>query len=148
MYISLREVGVFLAVVMALTAGGFLLLTLANINKMVVHLNKKMTEHDQQIQEIIENLKVSTDNMSLLTSVLRKNLQLFEEKLPGSINNLYAFTAALKDAGEKVDYSLEIVQANLAETAATVTESARDLLTYLKIASEGIKMIIGMFMRR
>lgn len=133
---------------MVLTVGGFLLVTLANINRLVVRLNKKMTENNQHIQEIVENLKVSTDNVSLLTGVFRKNLQLLEEKLPCSVDNLYAFTTTLKDAAEKVDHSLEIVHTGLAETAAAVTESARDLLTYLKIVSEGIKMIIGTLMRK
>ncbi|MBS3897956.1 MAG: hypothetical protein KGZ54_10155 [Dethiobacter sp.] len=148
MYISLQELGFFLAAVIFLIVGGFLLVALAKINRLVTYFNRKLIENDQHVQGIIENLKVITDNLSLLSGVLRKNEQLLEEKIPDSINNLYTFTATLKDTGERVSQSLEIVHTNLAETAATVTESAKDLLAYVKVVSEGIRIIIKTLMRK
>jgi len=38
MYISLQELGFFLMVVMVLLAGSFLLVTLVNLNRLVVNL--------------------------------------------------------------------------------------------------------------
>ncbi|MBS3898346.1 MAG: hypothetical protein KGZ76_05930 [Dethiobacter sp.] len=148
MYLSLFELGIFLAVVVVLAVGGFLLVALANLNRLVVHLNRKMTENSQHVQEIIENLQVSTADLRLLTGALRKNQQLFEEKIPGAINNLYAVSATIKNAGERVDDSLELVQTGLAETAATVMENTKDLLTYLRVASAGIRMIIEALLRK
>jgi hypothetical protein len=148
MYISLHELGFFLMVVMVLAVGSFLLVTLANINRLVVHFNKILTENSRHLQGMIEDISESAANVSVLTGVLRKNQQLFEEKIPGSINNIYAITTALKKTGEKAEQSLEIVHGSLVETAATVTESTRDLLTYLRVVSEGIRIIIATLLRK
>ncbi|MHB1255802.1 MAG: hypothetical protein ACYCXI_06220 [Dethiobacteraceae bacterium] len=148
MYISLHELGFFLVVVMVLMAGSFLLVTLANLNRLVTHLHKTLTENSRHVQGMIEDISESAANVSVLTGVLRKNQQLFEEKIPGSINNIYAITTALKKTGEKAEQSLEIVHGSLVETAATVTESTRDLLTYLRVVSEGIRIIIATLLRK
>lgn len=148
MYISLQELGFFLVVVMVLLAGSFLLVALANFNRLVINLNKILTENSRHIQGMIEDISESADNVSVLTGVLRKNEQLFEEKIPGSINNIYAITTSLKKTGEKAEQSLDIVHGSLAETAATVTESTRDLLTYLKVVIQGIRIIVEALTRK
>lgn len=148
MYISLQELGFFLVVVMVLLAGSFLLVALANFNRLVINLNKILTENSRHIQGMIEDISESADNVSVLTGVLRKNEQLFEEKIPGSINNIYAITTSLKKTGEKAEQSLDIVHGSLAETAATVTESTRDLLTYVKVVIQGIRIIVEALTRK
>lgn len=148
MYISLLDLGVFLVVILALAVGSFLLVALANVNRLVAQLNRKITENSPQVELIIENLKESSSNVSVLTGILRKNQELLEEKIPGSINNIYAITSALKSTGEKVDNSLDLVHAGLLEAATTVTENAQDLLAYVKVVGEGIKIIIEMFHRK
>lgn len=148
MYVSLQELGFFLMVVMVLAAGSFLLVTLTNLNKLVVNLNKAVSENSRHFQGMIEDISESAANVSVLTGVLRKNEQLFEEKIPGSINNIYAITTTLKKTGEKAEHSLDIVHGSLAETAATVTESTRDLLAYIKVVSEGSRIIFETLRRK
>ncbi len=148
MYISLQALGFFLVVVMVLVAGSFLLVTLANINRLAVHFYKTLNENSRHVQGMIEDISESAANVSVLTGVLRKNQQLFEEKIPGSINNIYAITTTLKKTGEKAEQSLEIVHGSLVETAATVTESTKDLLTYVKVVIQGIRIIIEALTRK
>ncbi|MDW7650494.1 MAG: DUF948 domain-containing protein [Bacillota bacterium] len=148
MYISLQDIGVFLVMFVLFIAGIFLIMTLININKLVLGVNRKMSENEKNIQEIINNVSGSTKNVNELTGSLQKNKIIFDEQIPGSINNIYAITTTLKNTGEKVDHSLDIVNSSLVETASTVKDNTQDILSYMRILGEGIRMILEMFTKK
>ena len=142
MYISLQDIGLFLLVITALTAFGFLIIALRNINLLAVGFRKKLQDNEIKLQNLLDNLDSTLDNLSSVSIALRKNQAVFETKIPQSIENIHEITATLKQTGKKVDNSVDVINANLVETAATVTENTQDVLTYIKIVSEGIRILL------
>ena len=94
--ISFQDLGVFLVLVVLGVAGIFLILTLSNVNKLVQGVNRKMTENDQNVREILANVNVTTKNINEITGSLQKNKYIFDEKIPGTINNIHDITADRK----------------------------------------------------
>ncbi len=148
MYVSLQDLGIFLVVITALAVGVFLVITLYNANKLVSNINRRITDNNENIKNFVNNLGVATENISVLSVALRKNQDIFENKIPESINNFHAITTTLKHTSERVDNSINVVNASLMETAATVKENSQDVLTYIKIVSEGIRLLIDTFKNR
>lgn len=140
--ISLLDLGIFLAVIAVLVVGAYLVITLKNANQMVMTLNRQLQENEKNIHSVMYNLSVTSEDLRVLSAALRKNQDLFEVKIPESLANIHAITTTLKNTGEKVDSSMTVVNDSLMETAATVTENTQDVLTYIKIVSEGIRVLI------
>lgn len=142
MYVSLQDLGFFLVAVAIVAIGVAIVITLSNVNKLVGKITSKIEANEKNVESLIQNLSVAAENVNSLSGALRKNQDLFESKLPESVNNLHQFSTSLKNTGEKVDDSVALVNASLTETAATVTENTQDALAYIKIVSEGIRILI------
>jgi hypothetical protein len=63
-------------------------------------------------------------------------------------NNIYSLSTTLKNTGEKVDYSVDMVNTSLMETASTVQENTEDILSYVRIVSEGLRIFLEMFSKK
>ncbi|WP_027366061.1 DUF948 domain-containing protein [Desulfotruncus alcoholivorax] len=148
MYISLHELGLFILFAMLLIAAIFLIITLHNVNKLVSNINSKITDYTKDIQKTMANLTATTDNLNALTDSLVKNKHLYEEKIPGSIDNIHSITSTLKNTGKKIESSMDVIGLNLIETAGTVKENTRDILTYAKVISECIRILISKFSKK
>ncbi|EEG76815.1 hypothetical protein [Dethiobacter alkaliphilus] len=148
MYVSLQDLGIFLVLLVLFVAGIFLVITLNNINKLVSGINKRISDNEKNIQETITNVNASMKNINEISTAIYMNKDLLEVQVPGTINNLHALSATLKNTGEKVDYSVDMVNTSLVETASTVQENTQDILGYVRIVSESLRIFLEMFSKK
>ena len=144
MYISLQDLGIVVVLSIVAIAGIFLIITLNNINKILSDVKKKIAINDDNIQKTIDNFTATSDNINEITTSLRKNKQMFDEGIPATINNIHSISATLKNTTDKVDKSLDVVNISLIETASSVRENTQDIISYIKIISEAVRVLMQM----
>ena len=142
---SLQELGIFLVLLVLFIAGIFLIMTLNKINKVVFGLNKRIADNEKNIQDIINNATSSMKHINDISSSLCMNKDLLDVQIPGTINNIYGISTTLKHTSEIVDTSVDMVNTSLMETASTVKANTEDILGYVRIFSEGLRMILEIF---
>ena len=145
MYVSLQELGIFLVLLVLFVAGIYVIVALNNFNKVLTFANKNIADNEKKLQETIDNAASSMRNINEISSSLSQNKDLFDVQIPGTIENVYNLSATLKDTGEKIDYSVNMVNTSLMETASTVQENTEDILSYVRIVSEGLRIFLEMF---
>ena len=148
MYISLQELGIFLVLLVLFVAGIYLIITLNSINKVALFINKRINDNEKNIQDIINNATNSMKNFNEISNSVYKHKELIDVQIPGTINNIYSLSSTLKNTGEKVDYSVDMVNTSLMETASTVQENTEDILSYVRIVSEGLRIFLEMFSKK
>jgi uncharacterized protein YoxC len=145
---SLQELGIFLVLLVLFIAGIYLIMTLNNINKVVFGLNKRIDDNEKNIQDIINNATSSMKHINDISNSLYMNKDLLDVQIPGTINNIYSISTTLKHTSEKVDSSVDMVNTSLMETASTVQANTEDILGYVRIVSEGLRMILEIFSKK
>lgn len=148
MYISLQELGIFLVMLVLFVAGIYLIITLNSINKVALFINKRINDNEKNIQDIIDNATNSMKNFNEISNSVYKHKEVIDVQIPGTIDNIYSLSSTLKNTGEKVDYSVDIVNTSLIETASTVQENTEDILSYVRIVSEGLRIFLEMLSKR
>ena len=148
MYISLQELGIFLVLLVLFVAGIYLIITLNSINKVALFINKRINDNEKNIQDIMNNATNSMKNFNEISNSVYKHKELIDVQIPGTINNIYSLSSTLKNTGEKVDYSVDMVNTSLMETASTVQENTEDILSYVRIVSEGLRIFLEMFSKK
>lgn len=148
MYISLQDLGIFLVLLVLFVAGIYLIITLNSINKVALFINKRINDNEKNIQDIINNATNSMKNFNEISNSVYMHKELIDVQIPGTINNLYSLSTTLKNTGEKVDYSVDMVNTSLMETASTVQENTEDILSYVRIVSEGLRIFLEMFSKK
>ena len=123
MYISLQDLGIFLVLLVLFVAGIYLIITLNSINKVALFINKRINDNEKNIQDIINNATNSMKNFNEISNSVYMHKELIDVQIPGTINNIYSLSTTLKNTGEKVDYSVDMVNTSLMETARTVQEN-------------------------
>ncbi|KUO53256.1 MAG: hypothetical protein APF76_01950 [Desulfitibacter sp. BRH_c19] len=142
MYISIQDLGIFLVLSIVAVAGIFLIITLNKVNRILSEVKKTITNNNENIQKTIDNFTSTFENINEVTSSLRKNKQIFDESIPSTINNIHSISATLKSTTDKVDRSLDIVNISLIETASSVKENTQDIISYIKIISDAVRVLI------
>jgi uncharacterized protein YoxC len=142
---SLQELGIFLVLLVLFIAGIYLIMTLNNINKVVFGLNKRVDDNEKNIQDIINSATSSMKHINDISNSLYMNKDLLDVQIPETINNIYSISTTLKHTSEKVDSSVDMVNTSLMETASTVQANTEDILGYVRIVSEGLRMILEIF---
>jgi uncharacterized protein YoxC len=145
MYVSLQELGIFLALLVIFVAGIYVIIALNNFNKVLSFVNKNISDNEKKLQDAIDNAASSMKNINEISSSINQNKGLLEVQIPGTIENVYNLSNTLKNTGEKVDYSVDMVNRSLIETASTVQENTEDILSYVRIVSEGLRIFLEMF---
>ena len=148
MYISLQDLGIFLVLLVLFVAGIYLIITLNSINKVALFINKRINDNEENIQDIINNATNSMKNFNEISNSVYMHKELIDVQIPGTINNIYSLSTTLKNTGEKVDYSVDMVNTSLMETASTVQENTEDILGYVRIVSEGLRIFLEMFSKK
>jgi len=148
MYISLQDLGIFLVMLVVFAAGIYLIITLNSINKVALFINKRINDNEKNIQDIINNATNSMKNFNEISNSVYMHKELIDVQIPGTINNIYSLSTTLKNTGEKVDYSVNMVNTSLMETASTVQENTEDILSYVRIVSEGLRIFLEMFSKK
>ncbi len=148
MYISLQELGIFLVMLVLFVVGIYLIITLNSINKVALFINKRINDNEKNIQDIIDNATNSMKNFNEISNSVYKHKEVIDVQIPGTIDNIYSLSSTLKNTGEKVDYSVDIVNTSLIETASTVQENTEDILSYVRIVSEGLRIFLEMLSKR
>jgi len=148
MYISLQELGIFFVMLVLFVAGIYLIITLNSINKVALFINKRINDNEKNIQDIIDNATNSMKNFNEISNSVYKHKEVIDVQIPGTIDNIYSLSSTLKNTGEKVDYSVDIVNTSLIETASTVQENTEDILSYVRIVSEGLRIFLEMLSKR
>ncbi len=148
MYISLQELGIFFVMLVLFVAGIYLIITLNSINKVALFINKRIKNNEKNIQDIIDNATNSMKNFNEISNSVYKHKEVIDVQIPGTIDNIYSLSSTLKNTGEKVDYSVDIVNTSLIETASTVQENTEDILSYVRIVSEGLRIFLEMLSKR
>ncbi|UNC93192.1 hypothetical protein [Candidatus Contubernalis alkaliaceticus] len=145
---TLQEFGIFLVLLGMFIAGIYAIITLSNFNKVVSGINKRIVDNEKNIQDTIDNVTSSMKNINEISSSLYMNKDLLDVQIPGTINNIYSLSTTLKHTSEKVDDSVDMVNASLMETASTVQENTEDILSYVRIVSEGLRIFLEMFSKK
>ena len=148
MYISLQDLGIFLVLLVLFVAGIYLIITLNSINKVALFINKRINDNEKNIQDIMNNATNSMKNFNEISNSVYKHKELIDVQIPGTLNNIYSLSTTLKNTGEKVDYSVDMVNTSLMETASTVQENTEDILSYVRIVSEGLRIFLEMFSKK
>lgn len=148
MYISLQDLGIFLVFCIVAAASIFLIITLIKFNKILNEVNSKLIKNDEKIQKTIENFAATSENINIITTSLRKNKQVFDEAIPASINNIHSISETLKNTTQKVDKSLDVVNLNLMETANAVKENTQDIITYIRIIGEALRVLVQLIFKK
>jgi hypothetical protein len=148
MYISLQDLGIFLVLSIVAVAGIYVIFTLNNINKILSDVKKKVVSNNENIQKTINNFTSTSENINEITTSLRKNKQIFDESIPATINNIHSISATLKNATDKADQSLDIINISLIETVSSVKENTQDLISYLSIISEAIRVLVQVLFKK
>ncbi len=148
MYVSLQDLGIFLVLLVLFIAGIYVIVTLSNINKLFFGINKRINDNEKNIQNTIDNVTNAMKNIDEISNALYVNKDLLDVQIPGTINNIYAMSTTLKNTSEKVDYSVEMVNTSLIETASTVQENTQDILGYVRVVSEGLRIFLEMFSKK
>jgi len=147
-YFTLQELGIFLVLLVVFVAGIYAIITLSNISKVVSGINKRIVDNEENIQDTIDNVTSSMKNINEISSSLYMNKDLLDVQIPGTINNIYSLSTTLKHTSEKVDDSVDMVNVSLMETASTVQENTEDILSYVRIVSEGLRIFLEMFSKK
>ncbi len=113
MYISLQELGIFFVMLVLFVAGIYLIITLNSINKVALFINKRINDNEKNIQDIIDNATNSMKNFNEISNSVYKHKEVIDVQIPGTIDNIYSLSSTLKNTGEKVDYSVDIVNTSL-----------------------------------
>ena len=145
MYVSLQDLGIFLALLVLLIAGIYVVLVLNSFKKVLSFVNKTLTDNEKKIQGTIDNVASYTKNINEISNSVIQHKNLFDVQIPETIENVYNLSATLKNTSEKIDYSVDIVNTSLVETASTVQENTEDILSYVRIVSEGLRIFLEMF---
>ena len=145
MYVSLQELAIFLALLVFIVAGIFVIIALNNFNKVLSLVNKNISDNEKKLQDTIDSAASSARNINEISSSINQNKDLLEVHIPGAIENVYSLSATLKNTGERIDYSVDVVNTSLMETASTVQENTEDILSYVRIVSEGLRIFLEMF---
>ena len=145
MYVSLQELAIFLALLVFIVAGIFVIIALNNFNKVLSLVNKNISDNEKKLQDTIDSAANSARNINEISSSINQNKDLLEVHIPGAIENVYSLSATLKNTGERIDYSVDVVNTSLMETASTVQENTEDILSYVRIVSEGLRIFLEMF---
>lgn len=145
MYVSLQDLGIFLALLVLLIAGIYVVLVLNSFKKVLSFVNKTLTDNEKKIQGAIDNVASYTKNINEISNSVIQHKNLFDVQIPETIENVYNLSATLKNTSEKIDYSVDIVNTSLVETASTVQENTEDILSYVRIVSEGLRIFLEMF---
>ena len=130
---------------MLFIAGIFVIISLANISKLVTGVHRRINDNEKNIQDTVDNVTNSMKNINEISNSVSMNKELLEFQIPGTIKNLHSLSATLKNTSEKVDHSVDMVNTSMMETASTVQENTQDILGYVRIVSEGLRIFLEMF---
>lgn len=142
MYISLQDLGIFVVFCIVAAASIFLIITLIKFNKMLNEVNSKLIKNDEKIQKTIDNFAATSENINVITTSLKKNKHIFDETIPASISNIHLISETLKNTTQKADKSLDVVNLNLMETASAVKENTQDIITYIRVIGEVVRVLV------
>lgn len=148
MYISLQDLGIFLVFCITVVAGIYVILTLHSINKMLCYMKTKVASNDEKIQKTIDNVASTFANINELTTSLRKNIQVFDEDIPAILKNVHSVSTTVKNAADKADQSLDIINISLIETVSSVKVNTQDIISYLGIVGEAIKILVPFIFKK
>ena len=145
MYVSLQDLSFFLVLVVLFVAGIFAIITLAKISKLITDIHGRINDNEKNIQDTFDNVANSMKNINEISNSLSMNKELLEFQIPGTIKNIHSLSTILKNTSEKIDHSVDMVSTSMMETADTVQENTQDILGYLRIVSEGLRILLEMF---
>ena len=95
---------------------------------------------------------MSAFNETLINSATNiapgKALKVSNVQIPGTIDNIHRLPSMLKNTGEKVVSSVDLVNTSLIETASTVQENMEDILSCVRIDSEGLRIFLELPSKR
>jgi len=148
MYISLQDLGIFVVFCIVAAASIFLIITLIKFNKMLNEVNSKLIKNDEKIQKTIDNFAATSENINVITTSLKKNKHIFDETIPASISNIHLISETLKNTTQKADKSLDVVNLNLMETASAVKENTQDIITYIRVIGEVVRVLVQLVFKK
>ncbi|MBS3970556.1 MAG: hypothetical protein KGZ94_10650 [Clostridia bacterium] len=125
-----------------------MIITLIKFNKMLNEVNSKLIKNDEKIQKTIDNFAATSENINVITTSLKKNKHIFDETIPASISNIHLISETLKNTTQKADKSLDVVNLNLMETASAVKENTQDIITYIRVIGEVVRVLVQLVFKK
>lgn len=120
MYIDPLSVAKFLVFCIVMVIGVFLIILLYNLVLLVKKANKIVDDNEENVHKTLA-------------------------VLPETVNNINNVTLAVKDNFDKAGNAISSLGGTVAETAATVNESTGNILEFIKVVNNIIRVILSLF---
>lgn len=134
MTVSLQDIFIFLILILLIVLGAYLILALRNANEVLKYARNILKTNEESIEKLIKPIPVITENLAKAT-----------KDAPEVMANMKAITGTIKDGVVKAEEAVDVIGEGIAETVSVVRGSAEDITAYIKIISEVVKIIIGVF---
>jgi len=120
MYISLHDLGLIILFILVLCAGIYFIITLKNLNQILVMVGDFVKRHNE-----------SLDKSMLL--------------LPETLKNTNEMTQSIKHQVDDVGTTLSTLGTGISETVATINDRADTGITVIKGVGEVLQILIDVF---
>ncbi|MCX7709247.1 MAG: hypothetical protein N2484_05295 [Clostridia bacterium] len=118
--IQIKDLLLFVIFCLVVTAGVFLIIMLYNFTQFIKKANKILEANSENLHNTLVLLPEATKNVNDVAISIKHNMEKVEETIGG-------------------------VESAVAETVATVSEGAENLLNYVKIISDIVNIVLGVF---
>ena len=118
--ITLSELGDFIIFVLILVVGGYIVVTLKNINVLLGEIKQTVQKNKDYINQIIPNINEISENSVIISNNLK---------------------TSVNQAGE----SIKMISQETVHAAVTINETVNRLTQYTNSMGEIVKAILGFF---
>lgn len=120
MYISLYDLGLIILFILVLCAGIYFIITLKNLNRLLITAGDFVKRHNESL------------NKSILL-------------LPETLKNTNAMTQSIKHQVDEVGSTLSSLGTGISETVATINDRTDTGITIIKGVGEVLQILIDVF---
>jgi len=118
--ITLNELGTFIVFALIVVAGGYVIMTLRNINGLIKEVTVLLQKNKEHFNQIIPTINVISEDTAKITKDLKKSVD---------------------EAGE----AIRTISHETTDTVLTINETADHLAEYAIVIGEIVKAIFNMF---
>jgi predicted PurR-regulated permease PerM len=118
--ITLNELGTFIVFALIVVAGGYVIMTLRNINGLIKEVTFLLQKNKEHFNQIIPTINVISEDTAKITKDLKKSVD---------------------EAGE----AIRTISHETTDTVLTINETADHLAEYAIVIGEIVKAIFNMF---
>lgn len=132
--------------------GVYLIMILANINKLIKHARAIAESNTKEIDTVIKQLPEISVNVNAITREAKTTLEKLSPEVNELLHNVNSISGKIEnvaslidDTTSKVNETFDVVSDSIAETALAFSYNAKNATDYMKIIKEVIEIVRGYF---